>query len=374
MKLVYLTFNDHPSGIYKSQVVDTCNFLRQTLGHEVVLVAFISTRNFNAVRRAIFEMDRTARVLPMVPGIQRWRKNTWLLRFQGLSKADKVIARGIFATHLAHLNGVKQEQLIFDARGAYAAEFSEYRVGGDAWSAEGIESLELSALELSGKQLAVSEALREYWKRKYQFQGSNSVVIPCTVSDDVSTDLPDKTELSGYRAQLGVKADECLIVFSGTASGWHSFQMMDQLLLKWLRENSKLKVLLLTNSLTDQLQLCSDFPDRVMVKWVKHHQVQQLLRAADYGWLVREASDTNRVASPVKFAEYLAAGLYVIISPELGDYSELVHREGCGMVSDRLVATDLIPLTREQKLHAVNLVRTHFTKKALEDQYKNLLR
>jgi hypothetical protein len=210
--------------------------------------------------------------------------------------------------------------------------------------------------------------------RNYNFGAGNSVVIPCTVSDDVVTDLPDESELSGYRAQLGVKADECLVVFSGTASGWHSFQMMDQLLLKWLRENSKLKVLLLTNSSIDQLQLCSDFPDRVMVKWVKHHQVQQLLRAADYGWLVREASDTNRVASPVKFAEYLAAGLYVIISPELGDYSELVHREGCGMVSDRLVATDLIPLTREQKLHAVNLVRTHFTKKALEDQYKNLLR
>jgi hypothetical protein len=374
MKLVYLTFNDHPSGIYKSQVVDTCAFLREELDHEVQLIAFISLRKYNVVKRAIREMDITAKVYPMFPGIHRWRNNKWLLRLSGIRNADKVIARGMFATHLAHLAGIENQRLIFDARGAYAAEFSEYRVGGDMWDTREIESLEQSALQISGKQLAVSDALRSYWKRKYSFDGSNSDVIPCTLSDDVNIELPDEQELLNYHAQLGVQPDECLIAFSGTASGWHSFQMMDALLTKWMRENPKIKLLLLTSSSTDQLHMCSEFPERVIVKWVKHQQVQQLLHAADYGWLVREASDTNRVASPVKFAEYLAAGLYVIISPELGDYSELVHREGCGMISDKVVASDLIPLTRNQKLQAVSLVKKHFTKKALVEQYKNLLR
>lgn len=373
MKLVYLTFNDHPSGIYKSQVVDTCNFLRNELGHEVQLIAFISLRNYAAVKRAILQMDAKALVKPMFPGIHRWRNNKWLLKWSGIRNADKIIARGMFATHLAHLAGVAKHQLIFDARGAYAAEFSEYRVGGDAFNKAEIEALEQSALQISGKQLAVSHALRSYWKRQYQFEGSNSIVIPCTVSDDVITELPDDKELVNYRTHLGVQKDECLIVFSGTASGWHSFQMMDELLLKWMHDNPKIKILLLTNSNPDQLKITSEFSSRVMVKWVKHQQVQQLLHAADYGWLVREQSDTNRVASPVKFAEYLAAGLYVIISPELGDYSELVNREGCGMISDNMVATDLLPLTRNQKLHAVNLVNTHFTKMAQVEHYKKLL-
>ena len=44
------------------------------------------------------------------------------------------------------------------------------------------------------------------------------------------------------------------------------------------------------------------------------------------------SSPVNSVASPVKFGEFMAAGLPVIISDGVGDFSDLVQRENVGMV------------------------------------------
>jgi hypothetical protein len=71
-----------------------------------------------------------------------------------------------------------------------------------------------------------------------------------------------------------------------------------------------------------------------------HREVPRYLAAADAGLLLRDRCPVNRVASPVKFGEYLAAGLPVVISREIGDYSALVSRESLGVVLDELDPTD----------------------------------
>src|SRR5690606_12687918 len=58
--------------------------------------------------------------------------------------------------------------------------------------------------------------------------------------------------------------------------------------------------------------------------------VSQYLAAGDLGLLLRDDTVVNRVASPVKFGEYLAAGLPVIISEGVGDYSDAVRRHRLG--------------------------------------------
>jgi glycosyltransferase involved in cell wall biosynthesis len=52
----------------------------------------------------------------------------------------------------------------------------------------------------------------------------------------------------------------------------------------------------------------------------------------DLGLLLRDAHPVNRVASPVKFAEYLACGVPVLISPGVGDCPRIVERERVGFV------------------------------------------
>jgi len=40
----------------------------------------------------------------------------------------------------------------------------------------------------------------------------------------------------------------------------------------------------------------------------------------------------NEISSPLKFGEYLACGVPVIMSEGVGDFSQLAHREGIGVV------------------------------------------
>ena len=100
--LLYLTYNDQPSGVYWSQVTDVVDHLN-TLGREEVrLVALVSVRDLRNTRRRIKARSPKAWVLPMVPQMKRWRMNTALLASVcRLLKPSGIIARGPFATWMA---------------------------------------------------------------------------------------------------------------------------------------------------------------------------------------------------------------------------------------------------------------------------------
>lgn len=72
--------------------------------------------------------------------------------------------------------------------------------------------------------------------------------------------------------------------------------------------------------------------DRVTARGAPHDQVASYLMAGDVGLLLREDTLTNRVASPVKFAEYVRCGLPVVITRYVGDFADLTAEQGLGEV------------------------------------------
>lgn len=77
----------------------------------------------------------------------------------------------------------------------------------------------------------------------------------------------------------------------------------------------------------------------VTVRSAPHAEVASYLMAADVALLLRDDTLTNRVAAPVKYAEYLCSGLPVILTPYIGDYGEFTRRQDVG----RLVEMPLEP-------------------------------
>lgn len=71
--------------------------------------------------------------------------------------------------------------------------------------------------------------------------------------------------------------------------------------------------------------------DRFIIRSIGYDEVPKFCAAGDFGFLLRQDIVLNHVASPVKFSEYLAAGLGVITSPNVGDISACVvdNRVGC---------------------------------------------
>jgi glycosyltransferase involved in cell wall biosynthesis len=73
-------------------------------------------------------------------------------------------------------------------------------------------------------------------------------------------------------------------------------------------------------------------PADLTVLSAPHETVSAYLDAADLGLLLRERSLVNAVASPVKFAEFMASGVPVVISEGIGDYTALVRDRAVGVV------------------------------------------
>jgi glycosyltransferase involved in cell wall biosynthesis len=232
-----------------------------------------------------------------------------------------------------------------------------------------MESLEKDALMHSHFRIAVSEKLVEYWKEKYNYVSNLHVIIPCTISGkkEVGSGQPEDV-----RTKLGIKENEILLVYSGSASGWQSLNLLEDYLSAALKKNSFLKILLLTKP-PSGINLKDKFQDRVIYLWVEPEKVSEYLTASDYGLLIRESSVTNSVCSPVKFAEYLAAGLPVIISENIGDFSIFVKDNNCGFIASEIKWESLKRPSSEEKSRIQEVAELHFSKEVYKEFYALLI-
>ena len=156
--------------------------------------------------------------------------------------------------------------------------------------------------------------------------------IPSCVDVASFTAASQRTE---KRKELGVAEGEVLLVYSGGLSHYQQVPVMISLW-KTLLNVPETKFLLLTNedphSRPDIVGDLTEFGDRLTNRTISREEVPGMLSAADIGFLLRDDRWLNQVASPVKFAEYLAAGLTVVSSPSLGDVSDIIKERDLGIL------------------------------------------
>ncbi|HMZ49562.1 MAG TPA: hypothetical protein PLP28_11330, partial [Flavobacteriales bacterium] len=258
--ILYLTYNDQPSGVYWSQVTDVVEHMNSLGGPEVRLVALVSGRNFLRTRQAIKAHSPSSLVLPMVPAMRRWRMNSTLLAWVcRVLRPSGIICRGPFATWMAlrmRDRGLT-ERVCFDGRGAYAAEWEEYRIiDNDALIAQ-VRPLEQEAVGASDFRLSVSNALVAHWRERYGYAGDAHVVIPCTLGMDVrSAPIPNDRDAP------------VRLVYSGSTAGWQSFDLLKGTLTRVLDAQPDVQVLFLSKRDVNNSTLEAAYPGRVQVKWL----------------------------------------------------------------------------------------------------------
>ena len=375
--MIYLTYNDPPSGIYSSQVIDVCSFLNSKMNTKMRLVSLISLRNFWANKNIIKSEIPSAIILPMFPKLQNWKWNylSLFILFIFLGR-DSVIARGPFAASLAlGLKKIKMVKFVcFDARGAYHAELSEYNVTESKTIINDIFSLEQNCVLKSDFRIAVSEKLVGYWKEKLGYDKMAHAVVPCTVNPEKFTQIINEEFNERQKLQLGFSKDDIIFVYSGSSAGWQSFHTLDDFLCNLLKQNQYYKVLFLIDKLPQNLKLLKMHPGKIKAKNVSKEEVGPILVCCDYGLLIREESITNQVASPVKFAEYLAAGLKVLISENIGDYSDFVINHQCGYVVNLLTEHKVfLKISPKERRGCINIANKYFLRSGYLNEYKKLL-
>ncbi|MEX1002107.1 MAG: hypothetical protein WDZ35_08325 [Crocinitomicaceae bacterium] len=356
--MIYLTVNDAPSGVYKSQVIDVIETLNEYLDEPIQLIALVSVRNFSANKRKIKEWYPKATVMRMIPGLSNWKKNRYVLGLIRGIRTRSILARGPMACWIAQeLN----KNVIYDGRGAVKAELKEFpEMIPDNKIVDSIIEAEKKAVIESVFRIAVSNKLVSYWQNEFGYEGNNHVVIPCTLSNSVTS------------SQL-IRADSHSaprLIYAGSTAGWQSFKKVKRYIEHWI-QNQDAEVLFLSKLSPEIEELISKFPNQVSQKWVDHKDVHNELVWADYGILIRDENVTNKVASPVKFAEYLSAGLKVLISPHLGDFSALVTELDLGYVVKE-EDIDLLKVELREKKRLQEVAQDRFSKKAHSDSFKYL--
>lgn len=374
--MIYLTYAEPPSGVYASQVTDVIRFLNSECNADIRLLAFLSLRDFKKQRAKLKEKLPDAIVMPMLPKATFWKFNTIILGILCIVLKEKIIlARNVIACNMAlrlKKSGILKK-VGFDGRGAIAAEWKEYDVQVDpSWKNE-IDILERDAVLKSDVRLAVTHHLVEYWRKTYGYDSSKHVVIPCTLNSVFTKAYPDERKVLEIRTQQGYNTNDIVIAYSGSTAGWQSFRLAQPVLRHYLSLGKQYKALFLSPDEPNIRELSAEFPGQVKRAWVSHTDVPGVLQACDLGILVRDQSVTNRVASPTKFAEYLAAGLPVAISANLGDYSEFVAKHQCGFIVNGNTLPALERNSPAEQVRLNRLANETCTKDACKPQYMQLL-
>lgn len=336
--MIYVTLLDqfHP-GIYSSQVIDVCDFISKKSKERVRLVAFLSIREIKEAKPKIKALYPDSIVLPAAPGLSNFKYTAFLLALYCLFTGErKAICRNVFATTIALQvrSWGLLKKIVYDGRSAINAEIKEYDVFPAKYLRSNIFELEKSAVLNSDFRISVSKKLVEYWQKNYGYISKEHLVINCTLDskyfkEEIKFDDSTITEL---RLGLGFAREDVILVYSGSTAPWQSFDLMYKSFKPFLKKDKKLKFIFLSRSTNDIKKFVAEFPDQVYNYYVDQKEVLDYLKIADYGILIREQSDTNRVAAPVKFAEYLYAGLKVIASENLGDYSEMIRVNELGSI------------------------------------------
>jgi glycosyltransferase involved in cell wall biosynthesis len=161
-------------------------------------------------------------------------------------------------------------------------------------------------------------------------------VVPCCV--DTTRFAGDAAVRDRIRLALGATRDTVLLVYAGKSGYRYRTDALMSFVARFrgLHPHTHLAVL----SGDDPAAFAAEAAaaglpdDTVSVRRVPPDEVPGWLAAADAGLAFINPAPCERAASPIKIGEYLAAGLPVVVSAGIGDYSDLIREHRLGTVVD----------------------------------------
>lgn len=353
--VIHLSVREGLSSVFLSQVAKPMRVLSEQ-GLDVQLAMICALGEFvRSSSRAAWlargkDLDTLglpwARLSSSPSRLSRWAPDqalfqAWLKRRIGLGKPLILHCRGTAATRIAL--AVRQRfhnvKVVGDCRGVDGPEQALYRGIGSAPSAEDrkwtrdLEAAQRLALEQSDAIICVSQAMKSYLVESWDLNPTKVGVIPCCIVDRRAA--RGEPDVEAVRQKYGF-AGKVVFAFSASDAPWQRTDDVVRLCSQLANRVPQAHFMFLTwkpDQIAEQFRTLGVDLSRTTILSLRHKDVAHHLAAADVGILLRDLSLVNKVASPVKAAEYLAAGLPIILTPSLGDYSDLIKNEGLGVVT-----------------------------------------
>ncbi|MFH0794359.1 MAG: glycosyltransferase [bacterium] len=225
-------------------------------------------------------------------------------------------------------------RLLWDPRGLIPEELSLARGWGDEnWRYRTWKRLERRLLAGSSTTLVLSRPFGQHYEKIHP--RGRYVVTPCCVDTEMFRFDPDargrrRGELRAEGRSMVVFSLGCYVPYQGLETALEIFREIHSLRPEWL--------LLIMTPDADEVRRAvvesriSEEDFRVCT--ASFGEMPGYLSTADLALLVRVRSVVSEVASPVKFAEYLACGLPVVATPGIGETEAVLRKFGAGIVVD----------------------------------------
>lgn len=319
------------------------DFLKKKLNFDIEIVFFKSYPNYPFFNHLIRRSIKSA------------------ILSQGINLKVAIFhTRGeMIAWHLSNILESKYHKNILpDVRGTSVEEIEEFYN-----SNKFIKFLKVSNYENAVKNLikfnkitAVSEALKEYLITSYSIKPYKIIITPCLAGSDFQYNESVRDEI---RKEFNLSSDDLLIVFSsGGTANWQNNEP-----LTWLAGKG-FKVLNLSKREISHKNIIN--------KFVNYSEMPAYLNAADAAIIWRDKSIVNKVASPVKFSEYICCGLPVIANKNVNMINEYIKTHGCGLLIDGFEEADSNRINELKRMDRKNISDTgilNFGIDAIADKY-----
>lgn len=351
-KKYFSMISEFPNNVIRSQTIEYISKLKKDYGLEfslIIVISFTVLLNRRKELKKILEdykniYDINATIIPV------WRNHFILSSFIGLFfltlnffkyRKQKIVihARGGFTSNICAKLKFFYPNLSYvcDFRGDYEAE-NKFNLIKTQASKLKIRITDYlfprflkRALINANSIICVSNKLKNLIVEKYKCDPQKINVIPCLADDNIfyySEEIRQK-----IRNEKNLN-DKFVFVYAGGIGSWHYSDTVFKIVSEINRKFNNIFFIALTPNVKEAEEYSRkySFNGNILIKSAAQKEVFEFLNAADMGLLLREYDPLNIVASPTKFAEYYLTGLPVMISDNIGDYSELVAKEKIGIL------------------------------------------
>lgn len=213
--------------------------------------------------------------------------------------------------------------LLYDNRGVFIIE--EIEKGhwkNNSLKVKFFEFIEKTLLEKSAAIVVVSNKFKEYLLSESSCLHIEKLYV-----------INNKTKIKRIAVDISIKDINIFAVYSGSTAVWQDLDELIKLFKILVDRNIKIKVFSYQTEAFDRiLEENSELARSVRVVKLQSENVNLELAKCNFGILLRENNLINNVSSPLKFGEYLAAGLPVMVSEGVGDTEEIINNFGVGVV------------------------------------------
>jgi glycosyltransferase involved in cell wall biosynthesis len=234
---------------------------------------------------------------------------------------------------LLHL--ITQRPLVIDSFEPHA----EAMVENGTWSRNSLAFRLLFLLEKiqarrAAALIGTTEGMRTYCRRTLGVSPVRFLVKPACVDLD-KFQLQEKSLLPGLPTNLLGK--DRVLIYAGKIGGIYlDRELFEFLATAYRRWSERFHAIFLTHHDPGSIQKwCREAgvpPEALSAVGVPHEKVPEYLALGDFAITPVKPVPTKRYCSPIKDGEYWAMGLPVIITADISDDSEIIEKEGVGVV------------------------------------------